>query len=158
MPCSDRAATGSQFRLVSGGHLPTVSVAWTARRAPTMTVTAMATAACVVLLSAACGSSSRSESSEPSSAATTTTPATTTSNDRGTTLDRLAAVPAATEATRHPSSPGGTGGGAFLTALFRSVQAMWAREFAAAGAHYTPASEAHDLPLLGPHRLRHAGR
>jgi Putative neutral zinc metallopeptidase len=49
-------------------------------------------------------------------------------------------APEATESTRPPQSPAGTGGSAFLRDVFDDVQAMWRREFEAAGAGYTPAT------------------
>jgi predicted metalloprotease len=92
---------------------------------------------------AGCGSSSGSSTSTSSSAATTATaPASTSTSDKdiaGDAIKRFPPVPAPTEATQHPSSPNGTGGSAFLRAVFDDVQAMWKREFAAAGIPYTPA-------------------
>jgi uncharacterized protein len=55
-------------------------------------------------------------------------------------LERLPEVPAATESTSPPASPGGTGGAEFLTEVFDDAQAMWRREFEAAGAEYAEAT------------------
>jgi uncharacterized protein len=108
-------------------------------------IAALAVAACLAVLLAACGSSSSSSSSS-TTAATATTTATTGAGDgqhapeiEGEAIERLPQVPAATEATKHPVSPNGTGGRAFLTAVFNDIQAMWTREFDAAGIRYTPA-------------------
>jgi predicted metalloprotease len=49
-------------------------------------------------------------------------------------------VSEATQATRPPTSTDGTGGSAFLTSVFDDVQAMWQREFEAAGLDYRPAT------------------
>ena len=59
--------------------------------------------------------------------ATAATPAATTptaSEIEGDVLNRLPQVPAPTAATAHPTSPDGTGGAAFLTAVFDDAQAM----------------------------------
>jgi uncharacterized protein len=107
-------------------------------------IAALALAACLAVLLAACGSSSSSSTS--TTAATATTTATTGSGEgqqapdiEGDAIERLPQVPAATEATKHPVSANGTGGRAFLTAVFNDIQAMWNREFAAAGIRYVPA-------------------
>jgi predicted metalloprotease len=55
-------------------------------------------------------------------------------------LQRLPEVPEATQSTPPPASADGTGGSAFLTAVFDDAQAMWKREFEAAGTDYTPAT------------------
>ena len=95
---------------------------------------ALALAACVALAVAACGSGSSS-----STTATTATAANAQAPDlEGDVIDRLPKVPAATTPT-HPESPNGTGGSAFLTAVFNDVQAMWNKEFEAAGVRYSPA-------------------
>jgi uncharacterized protein len=81
----------------------------------------------VALSGAGCGSSDETtESTTPPSAETDV-------------LDRLPEVPEATEATRPPASPDGTGGDAFLTAVFDDAQTMWQQEFEDAGSAYTPA-------------------
>jgi hypothetical protein len=100
-------------------------------------------AALIALAVAGCGSSKSSSSSDTSAARTPT--ATTQgkpagSEINGDVLGELPVVPGPTTSTEHPSSPNGTGGDAFLRAVFDDVQAMWAREFAAAGEHYTPAT------------------
>jgi hypothetical protein len=100
-------------------------------------------AALIALAVAGCGSSKSSSSSGTSAAGTPT--ATTQgkpagSEINGEVLGELPVVPGPTTSTEHPSSPNGTGGDAFLRAVFDDVQAMWAREFAAAGEHYTPAT------------------
>jgi predicted metalloprotease len=71
----------------------------------------------------------------------TTATATTTSSpsEESDVLTRLPEVPEATPSTRPPASPDGTGGAQFLTEVFNDAQSMWRREFAAAGAAYTPA-------------------
>jgi predicted metalloprotease len=55
-------------------------------------------------------------------------------------LDRLPEAPEATEATQPPASPDGSGGDAFLTAVFDDAQTMWRQEFEDAGADYAPAT------------------
>ena len=82
---------------------------------------------------AGCGSSEPAAESTPSPAAPTAEPSASEA------LERLPEVPEATASTRAPASTDGTGGSAFLTEVFDDVQAMWAREFEAAGAEYTPA-------------------
>jgi uncharacterized protein len=104
--------------------------------------------AMLVLSMAGCGSSGTTASSSPSpsaaTSATATSPTATTGADQGSeiegdVLDRLPQVPEPTEATRHPTSPDGTGGDAFLRAVFDDVQAMWRQEFASAGVQCAPA-------------------
>ena len=97
-------------------------------------VVALAAAA---LAAAGCGSSDSADRS-PSSAATTatTTPA---SSIEGAEMERLPKVPAATEPTRLAASPAPGGESAFLTSVFHDAEAMWMREFSAAGVDYTPA-------------------
>jgi predicted metalloprotease len=91
---------------------------------------------CPALVLAACGSSS--------STTTAATSTTTTDEQRaepdieGEEIGRLPQVPAASKPT-HPTSPNGTGGSAFLTAVFDDAQEMWRREFEEAGLHYAPA-------------------
>jgi len=105
-------------------------------------------AVCVALPATGCGSSS-SATSESTPAATATTATTTTTTTptteskqepdiEGADIARLPPVARATAPT-HPTSQGGTGGNAFLTAVFDDQQAMWKREFEAAGIDYTPA-------------------
>src|SRR5262249_44650048 len=55
----------------------------------------------------------------------------------GTDIARLPPVPQATSST-HPSSPHGSGGNAFLTAVFNDQQAMWQREVDAPNLPYSP--------------------
>jgi uncharacterized protein len=100
-------------------------------------------AALIALAMAGCGSGSGSSGTDTSSASTPPTTATQTKTPTGTEINgdlaQLPVVPGPTQETRHPSSPNGSGGDAFLRAVFDDVQAMWAHEFAAAGMHYTPA-------------------
>jgi hypothetical protein len=111
--------------------------------------------ALVALAIVGCGSTSGSSTSGSASVntatATETTPSGTETTPTGTdsvptgteiegdVLKRFPPVPGPTEATQHPTSPGGTGGNAFLRAVFDDIQAMWKQEFAAAGVPYTPA-------------------
>jgi uncharacterized protein len=96
----------------------------------------------VVLIGAAlvvvagCGSSSEQGGQDT---VTPTATATATPTGAEADLDRLPEVPEATTSTRPPASVDGTGGSAFLTAVFDDVQAMWRREFDAAGVDYAPA-------------------
>ena len=81
----------------------------------------------VALSGAGCGSSDETtESTTPPSAETDV-------------LDRLPEVPGRRAETT-AASPDGTGGDAFLTAVFDDAQAMWKREFEDAGSDYTPAT------------------
>ena len=97
-------------------------------------VVALAAAA---LAAAGCGSSDSADRSTSSAATTaTTTPA---SSIEGAEMERLPKVPAATEPTRLAASPAPGGESAFLTSAFHDAEAMWMREFAAAGVDYTPA-------------------
>jgi predicted metalloprotease len=105
-------------------------------------------ALCVALPASGCGSSGGSTSSGTGSASTpaetATSPTTATAESgqepdiEGADIARLPPVAQATAST-HPTSPNGTGGHAFLTAVFNDQQAMWKREFDAAGLPYTPA-------------------
>jgi len=96
--------------------------------------------ALIALAMAGCGSGSGSSGSETSSAGTTTaTQPKPTGTEINGDLARLPVVPGPTQSTQHPSSPNGSGGDAFLRAVFDDVQAMWAHEFAEAGMSYTPA-------------------
>jgi uncharacterized protein len=89
---------------------------------------------------AGCGSSDTTSSATGTAAATSTTATTQSDQDiEGDAIERLPQVPPATQATSHPTSPDGTGGHAFLRAVFDDVQAMWKQEFADAGIEYTPA-------------------
>jgi uncharacterized protein len=81
---------------------------------------------------AGCGSSD--EATPPANE-----PETTAETPEADVVDRLPEAPEATEATRPPASPDGTGGDAFLTAVFDDAQTMWRQEFEDAGADYTPA-------------------
>ncbi|HEY7618187.1 MAG TPA: neutral zinc metallopeptidase [Solirubrobacteraceae bacterium] len=90
-------------------------------------------AAIVVLAAALAGCGSGSSSSGASTSTAASAPI------EGDAIERLPKVAAATAATSHPVSPGGTGGSTFLRAVFDDVQAMWKREFEAAGMQYTPA-------------------
>jgi predicted metalloprotease len=104
-------------------------------------IAALALAACLAVPLAACGSSDSSSTDTAAKAtATTGTGANQQAPDiEGNAIERLPQVPAATEATKHPVSPDGTGGRAFLTAVFNDIQALWTREFADAGVQYIPA-------------------
>jgi predicted metalloprotease len=101
-------------------------------------IAALALAACLAVLLTACGSSN-SGSDTGSGTGTGTGDSQRAPDIEGNMIERLPQVPAATDATKHPVSPNGTGGSAFLTAVFNDAQAMWKREFEAAGAQYTPA-------------------
>jgi uncharacterized protein len=95
----------------------------------------------LALAVAGCGSSETSTSTSSSAATTATAPAPDQDAEiTGDAIKRFPPVPGPTEATQHPSSPNGTGGDAFLKAVFDDVQAMWKREFAAAGMPYTAAT------------------
>jgi predicted metalloprotease len=98
-------------------------------------------ALCVALPASGCGSSGDTATSASAPAATAT-PTTAQSGQEpdieGADLARLPPVAQATAST-HPTSPDGTGGNAFLAAVFEDQQAMWKREFEAAGIDYTPA-------------------
>jgi uncharacterized protein len=82
------------------------------------------------MLAGGCGSSD-----EPETTTTEMTP-----SRESDVLDRMPEVPEATESARPPQSPDGTGGSAFLRDVFEDVQAMWRREFEAAGSGYPPAT------------------
>ena len=99
-------------------------------------------AAIIVLAGAAlgaagCGSSGGTASST-SRAASTATTATAKTGIAGAEVGRLPKVPAAAEPTSLAASPA-TSESAFLTAVFHDAEAMWTREFEAAGLQYTPA-------------------
>jgi uncharacterized protein len=94
---------------------------------------------CAAVLVAGCGSSSGTDAS--SSAATTaattaTTPATTPTVGGGRELARLPTVPEPSESRL--LSPG-SNQSAFLRAVFDDAEALWQREFQAAGRTYRPA-------------------
>jgi uncharacterized protein len=93
----------------------------------------------VVLVSAALAFAGCGSSSEPTAEKTASPTPTTTATGDAADLDRMPEVPAATTATRPPESAAGTGGDAFLTAVFDEAQAMWRDEFEAAGLDYAPA-------------------
>jgi uncharacterized protein len=93
----------------------------------------------VALAVAACGNSGNTTSSTSGAAATTVTTSTPGSSIEGDAVERLPKVPEATEPTRLAASPEPGGESAFLTAVFHDAEAMWMREFKAAGLQYTPA-------------------
>jgi uncharacterized protein len=109
-------------------------------------VVAVVILAGAALVFAGCGSSHDATQETSSAAATatsattaTTAPSATTESDiEGDIVARLPQVPAPSQPT-HPTSEGGTGGSAFLRAVFDDVQAMWKKEFAAGGVDYVPA-------------------
>jgi predicted metalloprotease len=86
---------------------------------------------------AGCGSSSDQAESTPSPTTTSTVTATATPDEA--VLERMPEVPEATASTAPPASTGGAGESAFLTGVFDDAQAMWRKEFEAAGAPYAPA-------------------
>jgi uncharacterized protein len=89
---------------------------------------------------AACGSSASSDTGTSTATVNTAESAATVgaSDIPGQLVDRLPLVPAATQPS-HPTSPHGTGGDAFLRAVFDDAQAMWQHQFEQIGAHYVPA-------------------
>jgi Putative neutral zinc metallopeptidase len=93
---------------------------------------------------AGCGTSSDRAESTPSPTPTATTTATAAATATATpdeaVLDRMPEVPEATAATRPPASTDGAGERAFLTTVFDDAQAMWRKEFEAAGVRYAPAT------------------
>ena len=95
------------------------------------------------LATAGCGSSGSTASSTSPAAATTAAETATTSppaaSIEGDAVQRLPKVAAATEPTTLAASPAAGGESAFLTAVFHDAEAMWTREFEAAGLDYTPA-------------------
>jgi predicted metalloprotease len=93
------------------------------------------------LSGAGCGSTP-STTSSPSSAATATTGTTTTtpkpaSSIQGEAVSRLPKAPEPTE--QNPIAMDAGGERAFLSAVFHDAEALWMREFSAAGIEYTPA-------------------
>jgi predicted metalloprotease len=133
---------GAREAIAVGGD-PSVPAVKPLRQQPLRSIVALVLAAFLALAVAACGSSTSdtatSESAPAGSATTATAESRPTPDIEGDVIDRLPQVPEATEATKHPVSQGGTGGSAFLTAVFDDVQAMWKREFEAAGVTYAPA-------------------
>jgi predicted metalloprotease len=97
------------------------------------------------LAAAGCGSS-RSTTPSTSAGAATATAATSTAttgqpapNIEGDDVARLPKVAAATEPGRLGGPMDTSQERAFLSAVFHDAEAMWTREFAAAGLHYSPA-------------------
>jgi predicted metalloprotease len=95
---------------------------------------------------AACGSSeprTAQDTASPTPTGTATPTATASATGTATAdeaaLDRMPEVPEATTSTRPPTSANDPNGSAFLTAVFDDAQAMWKREFEAAGVRYAPA-------------------
>ena len=98
------------------------------------------------LAAAACGSSGGSSSGTASTATSARSTATTTATTpksgasiEGDAVARLPKVPAATEPGRLAAPDDAAAERAFLSAVFHDAEAMWMREFAAAGLEYTPA-------------------
>jgi uncharacterized protein len=89
---------------------------------------------CAVVLLPACGSSSGPDKGSSTGTATATASATPTVQSAD--LQRLPPAPAPTG--RRPSSQG-AGRAAFLRAVFDDAEALWQREFRAAGLTYRPA-------------------
>jgi predicted metalloprotease len=117
---------------------------------------AVAALAGAALAAAGCGSSGSSTSNTSSTATAATSTATTstattstatttaTTPEAGATIEgdsvaHLPKVPAATDPGRLAGPTEAAGERAFLSAVFHDAEAMWTREFAAAGLHYTPA-------------------
>jgi uncharacterized protein len=101
---------------------------------------------------AGCGSSGMSTTSTSATGAPAATTATATTATTATattpkpaatidgeTLSRLPKAPEATAPSPLATAPDNSGERAFLSAVFHDNEAMWTREFAAAGLHYTPA-------------------
>ena len=91
------------------------------------------------LAGAGCGSSSDRAESTPSPTPTPTPTATATASPDEAVLDRMPEVREPNALTPRPASTGGAGESAFLTGVFDDVQAMWRKEFDAAGVRYAPA-------------------
>jgi predicted metalloprotease len=108
-------------------------------RASLASVAAVVEAAGAALPLTGCGSSEPAAESTSSPTATATATATATSSIDEGALQRLPEVPGATDSTRAPTSTDGAGRDAFLTDVFDDAQAMWEREFEAAGLRYDPA-------------------
>jgi uncharacterized protein len=109
-------------------------------------VAAVVALACAALAAAGCGSSSSSSSNSSSSSSSTPTGSTPTSTAAkpaaditGGEVQRLPKAPEAAHATSLATSPASTSEAQFLTAVFHDAEAMWMREFEAAGLRYTPA-------------------
>jgi uncharacterized protein len=85
---------------------------------------------CAAALIAGCGSTDATPEATPTAS---------TSEPDADVLEQLPEVPEATASTPPPSSTDGTGGSAFLTAVFDDAQSMWERDFDAAGIRYEPA-------------------
>jgi uncharacterized protein len=91
----------------------------------------------VALVLAGCGSSDDTGKTT-SSAATATTPKSASSIE-GEAMARLPRVAAATQPGQVAGSMDASQERAFLSSVFHDAEAMWTREFAAAGLEYTPA-------------------
>ncbi len=111
---------------------------------------AVAALAGALLAAAGCGSSGGSPSATSSTATgststaatTATTPATTTQSAariEGDALAQMPKVPAATEPGQLAGPADASAERAFLSMVFHDAEAMWTREFAAAGLQYMPA-------------------
>jgi uncharacterized protein len=106
----------------------------------------MSRAACflavVALAAAGCGSSDDTTGSTSSAASTVATTATTREpapNIEGDEVSRLPRAPEATEPGRLAGPTDASEERTFLTSVFNDAQALWQREFAAAGIEYAPA-------------------
>jgi predicted metalloprotease len=98
--------------------------------------------AVVALVLAGCGSSGGSAGTTSSPAGTATATATTAksaSSIEGEEVARLPKVAAATQPGQVSGSMDAAQERAFLSSVFHDAEAMWTREFAAAGLQYTPA-------------------
>jgi predicted metalloprotease len=105
--------------------------------------------AAVALAAAGCGGSSDDTTGSTSSVASTTTTTTTTTTTattpepapdiEGDEMSRLPKAPAATEPGRLAGPTDTSEERAFLTSVFHDQQALWSREFDAAGIEYAPA-------------------
>jgi uncharacterized protein len=91
------------------------------------------------LAGAGCGSSQSTSSAATATAATTTATTPAATKIEGDALARLPKVAAATEPGRLEGSMDAAQERAFLSSVFHDAEAMWTREFAAAGIEYTPA-------------------
>jgi uncharacterized protein len=106
----------------------------------------MSRAACLLVLvalaGAGCGSSDDTTGNTSSAASTAATTATTREpapNIEGDEVSRLPRAPEPTEPGRLAGPTGASEERAFLTSVFHDAQALWQREFAAAGIEYVPA-------------------
>jgi predicted metalloprotease len=98
--------------------------------------------AVVALVTAGCGSSDDTTGNTSSAASTAGTTATTREpapNIEGDEVSRLPRAPEATEPGRLAGPTDASEERAFLTSVFHDAQALWQREFAAAGIEYVPA-------------------